>query len=56
METIQYIDYTATLNQIVEVLNNQQNTIVKLENNLQIFSILLITAVCMILGMLIVKE
>ncbi|WP_313343614.1 hypothetical protein [Sedimentibacter sp.] len=56
MEELILIDYTSSLNQIIDIISNQQSVIEELSNNINIFNFLILSSIAIILGLLLVKD
>lgn len=56
METVAIIDYTESLNQIIESLNSNYVLMQEIKNNIDIFNFLILSSIAIMLGLLLVKD
>lgn len=56
METVTIIDYTESLNQIIESLNTNYAVMQEIRNSIHIFNFLILSSIAIILGLLLVKD
>lgn len=56
METVTIIDYTESLNQIIESLNSNYVLMQEIKNSMDIFNFLILSSIAIILGLLLVKD